>query len=99
MTATICGPISATCGASSSPTPSTPRTDRNAGKVLSHTELLTKVWGPEYRDDRDYLWAYIRHLRRKLEPDAEHPTYRSERGQGAVAYRAADQGVGPRIPR
>ncbi len=47
----------------------------NAGKVLSHTELLTQVWGPEYRDDRDYLWAYVRHLRRKLEPDAEHPVY------------------------
>jgi DNA-binding response OmpR family regulator len=47
----------------------------NAGKVLSHTELLTKVWGPEYRDDRDYLWAYVRHLRRKLEPDPEHPKH------------------------
>ncbi len=57
----------------------------NAGKVLSHTELLTKVWGPEYRDDRDYLWAYIRHLRRKLEPDAEHPTHiLSEPGYGHV---------------
>jgi DNA-binding response OmpR family regulator len=57
----------------------------NAGKVLSHTELLTKVWGPEYRDDRDYLWAYVRHLRRKLEPDPERPTHiRSEPGFGYV---------------
>jgi two-component system, OmpR family, KDP operon response regulator KdpE len=57
----------------------------NAGKVLSHTELLTSVWGPEYRDDRDYLWAYVRHLRRKLEPDAEHPRYiLSEPGYGYV---------------
>jgi len=47
----------------------------NAGKVLSHTDLLTRVWGPEYRDDRDYLWAYVRHLRRKLEPDPEHPKH------------------------
>ena len=47
----------------------------NAGKVLSHTDLLTKVWGPEYRDDRDYLWAYVRHLRRKLERDPEHPVH------------------------
>jgi len=46
----------------------------NAGKVLSHTDLLTQVWGPEYRDDREYLWAYVRHLRRKLETDPEHPT-------------------------
>jgi two-component system KDP operon response regulator KdpE len=57
----------------------------NAGKVLSHTELLTKVWGPEYRDDRDYLWAYVRHLRRKLEPDPERPVHiRSEPGFGYV---------------
>lgn len=57
----------------------------NAGKVLSHTELLTSVWGPEYRDDRDYLWAYVRHLRRKLEPDAEHPKrILSEPGYGYV---------------
>jgi DNA-binding response OmpR family regulator len=47
----------------------------DAGKVLSHTDLLTRVWGPEYRDDRDYLWAYVRHLRRKLEPDPEHPVH------------------------
>lgn len=47
----------------------------NAGKVLSHTELLTTVWGSEYRDDRDYLWAYVRHLRRKLERDSEHPVH------------------------
>jgi DNA-binding response OmpR family regulator len=58
---------------------------QNAGKVLSHTELLTKVWGPEYRDDRDYLFAYVRRLRRKLEQDPEHPSLiRSEIGFGYV---------------
>ena len=46
---------------------------QNAGKTLSHTELLTRVWGSEYRDDRDYLFAYVRRLRRKLEADPEHP--------------------------
>ena len=55
------------------------------GKVLSHTELLTKVWGAEYRDDRDYLFAYIHHLRRKLEPNPEQPVYiRSKPGFGYV---------------
>jgi DNA-binding response OmpR family regulator len=55
----------------------------HVGKVLSHTELLTQVWGPEYHDDREYLWAYIRHLRRKLEADPEHPRYLlSEPGVG-----------------
>jgi DNA-binding response OmpR family regulator len=57
----------------------------NAGKVLSHTDLLTKVWGPEYRDDREYLWAYIRHLRRKLEADPDRPVHiLSEPGVGYV---------------
>jgi DNA-binding response OmpR family regulator len=57
----------------------------NAGKVLSHTELLTKVWGPEYRDDRDYLWAYVRHLRRKLERNPDKPVHiLSEPGVGYV---------------
>src|SRR5262249_53572330 len=55
------------------------------GKVLSHTELLTKVWGPEYRDDRDYLWAYVRHLRRKLEANPDSPKrILSEPGYGYV---------------
>jgi len=48
---------------------------KNANCVLLHRDLLTRVWGPEYRDDIDYLRAYIRHLRRKLEPDPANPCY------------------------
>jgi two-component system KDP operon response regulator KdpE len=48
---------------------------RSAGKVLTHTVLLQRVWGPEYRDESDYLWAYVRRLRRKLEADPEHPRH------------------------
>ena len=48
---------------------------RSAGKVLGHLALLQRVWGPEYGDETDYLWAYIRRLRRKLEPDPDHPRY------------------------
>lgn len=44
-------------------------------QVLLHAQLLTAVWGPEYRDDLDYLRAYIRYLRRKLEPDPANPRY------------------------
>lgn len=47
----------------------------NANKVLLHQDLLTAVWGPEYRDDIDYLRAYIRHLRRKVEEDPANPRY------------------------
>jgi two-component system, OmpR family, KDP operon response regulator KdpE len=38
----------------------------NAGKVVLHGELLTKVWGPEYRDDLQYLRVWISRVRRKL---------------------------------
>lgn len=60
---------------------------RSAGKVLTHTVLLQRVWGPEYRDESDYLWAYVRRLRRKLEPDPEHP--RSLLTEPGVGYRLA----------
>jgi two-component system KDP operon response regulator KdpE len=47
----------------------------NAGRVLTHRALLQAVWGPEYGDETEYLWAYIRRLRRKIEPDASNPRY------------------------
>ena len=47
----------------------------NAGKVLTHTYLLDKVWGQEYRDDTQYLHVFIRRLRSKLEPDPLNPAY------------------------
>lgn len=42
-------------------------------QVMLHEQLLTAVWGPEYRDDLEYLRAYIRYLRQKLEPDPANP--------------------------
>ncbi len=47
----------------------------NAGRVLLHRELLTRVWGAEYQDDLEYLRAYIRHLRQKIEEDPNQPKY------------------------
>ncbi len=47
---------------------------RNSGKVLTHRTLLNGVWGPEYGQETEYLWAYIRRLRKKLEPDPAHAT-------------------------
>lgn len=44
-------------------------------QVMEHARLLAAVWGPEYRDDVDYLRAYVRYLRRKLERDPAHPRY------------------------
>jgi DNA-binding response OmpR family regulator len=47
----------------------------NANRVMLHQDLLTEVWGPEYRDDVDYLRAYVRYLRRKLEAEPSNPQY------------------------
>lgn len=47
----------------------------NSNRVMLHRDLLTEVWGPEYRDDIDYLRAYIHYLRRKLEADPSHPRH------------------------
>jgi len=47
----------------------------NADCVMLHQQLLSAVWGPEYVNDVDYLRAYIRYLRRKIEPDPAKPRY------------------------
>ena len=47
----------------------------NEGVVLTHSQLLNKVWGPEYREEREYLRVFIGHLRAKLEPDPTKPRY------------------------
>ena len=47
----------------------------NAGKVLTHAHLLNKVWGPEYREDRQYLHVFVRRLRDKLETDPTNPRH------------------------
>jgi two-component system KDP operon response regulator KdpE len=47
----------------------------NAGHVLSHQQVLEKVWGWEYIDDVDYVRIYISHLRQKIESDTSRPKY------------------------
>jgi DNA-binding response OmpR family regulator len=61
---------------------------QNAGWVISHDQLLTKVWGYEYRDEPHYVRLYINYLRKKLEEDPSNPKYiLTERG---VGYRFVD---------
>ena len=61
---------------------------QNAGWVISHDQLLTKVWGYEYRDEPHYVRLYINYLRKKLEEDPANPKYiLTERG---VGYRFVD---------
>ncbi|HEY5984282.1 MAG TPA: response regulator transcription factor [Anaerolineales bacterium] len=61
---------------------------QNAGWVVSHDQLLQKVWGYEYRDEPHYVRLYINYLRQKLEKDPSDPHYiLTERG---VGYRFVD---------
>ncbi|MBT3314693.1 MAG: response regulator transcription factor [Anaerolineae bacterium] len=61
---------------------------QNAGWVVTHDQLLTKVWGYEYRDEPHYVRLYINYLRKKLEEDPANPKYiLTERG---VGYRFVD---------
>ncbi len=58
----------------------------NAGKVVTHQQILREVWGPANTDDIQYLRVLMRQLRQKLEPDAA--------GQQLIA---TEQGVGYRL--
>jgi DNA-binding response OmpR family regulator len=46
---------------------------RNAGKLMTYSELLTKVWGPEYRDDVQILRTWVSRLRQKIEREPGQP--------------------------
>jgi len=60
----------------------------NAGWLMTHEMLLSKVWGYAYRDDTHLLRVYITYLRKKIEPDPSHPRYIfTERG---IGYRFVD---------
>ncbi len=47
----------------------------NAGKVLTYTHLLRKVWGSDYADEREYLHVFVSRLRAKLETDPKKPRH------------------------
>ena len=61
---------------------------QNAGWVMTYDQLLSKVWGYEYRDEPHYVRLYVNYLRQKLEKDPANPVYiLTERG---VGYRFVD---------
>jgi two-component system KDP operon response regulator KdpE len=63
---------------------------RHAGKVLTHQQILTAVWGPGHASDTQYLRVYIGHLRQKIEARPDEPKLiMTEPG---VGYRIADEG-------
>jgi two-component system KDP operon response regulator KdpE len=61
---------------------------KNAGWVMTYDQILSKVWGYEYRDEPHYVRLYVNYLRQKLEKDPANPQYiLTERG---VGYRFID---------
>ncbi len=61
----------------------------NRGWLVSHEELLRKVWGPDYVSDKSFVKLYIRYLRQKIEKEPSHPQLiLTERG---VGYRFSTQ--------
>jgi DNA-binding response OmpR family regulator len=46
---------------------------QNAGKLMLYSDLLTRIWGPEYRDDVQILRTWISRLREKIESESDSP--------------------------
>ncbi len=63
---------------------------RGAGRVFTPADLLTRVWGAEYRDQGEILRTNIYRLRQKLETDPRHPRYL--RTRNGVGYFFASDG-------
>jgi len=61
---------------------------QNAGWVISHDQILAKVWGYEYRDEPHYVRLYVNYLRQKLEEDPSNPKYILT--ESGVGYRFVD---------
>jgi two-component system KDP operon response regulator KdpE len=47
----------------------------HAGRAVTYGKVLTQVWGPEYRQEVDYLRTFVRQLRKKIEDDPANPKY------------------------
>ena len=57
----------------------------NAGRVLTHRQILREVWGPAHVEHEHYVRVHMGHLRRKVEDDPAQPRYLVT--ETAVGYR------------
>jgi two-component system KDP operon response regulator KdpE len=64
---------------------------RHPGKVLTHRQILTAVWGPAHTEDTQYLRVYVGHLRQKVEDDPGEPKIIVT--ESGIGYRIAADGV------
>jgi len=63
----------------------------HAGSSLTHARLLSAVWGPEYRDEVEYLRTFMGQLRKKLGDDAAHPKYLVTDSHVGYRFNGSDQ--------
>ena len=61
---------------------------RNAGRVLTHRQILQVVWGGQYADEVDYVWTYVRRIRHRIESNPSRP-----------CFVLTEPGVGYRVPQ
>ena len=61
---------------------------RNAGRVVTHRQILSAVWGPAHTEDTQYLRVFIGQLRAKIERDPTSPKIVTT--EPGVGYRAAE---------
>jgi two-component system, OmpR family, KDP operon response regulator KdpE len=66
---------------------------QNAGRVVTHQQILREVWGPAHVEDTQYLRVYIGQLRHKLEPNPDEPRYLLT--EPGVGYRLRDEEPAP----
>ncbi|MBK6516989.1 MAG: response regulator [Polyangiaceae bacterium] len=64
---------------------------KNAGKVLTHRQILREVWGPEHASDTHYVRVHMAELRKKIEVDPAHPRWLVT--EPAVGYRLREGGA------
>jgi len=69
----------------------------NAGRVLTHNQILQRVWGPAYQGETELVRAFIRNLHRKLGDDARNPRYVFTEPQVCYRMPAPLTGLLPRL--
>lgn len=67
---------------------------QNAGRVLTHRQILAEVWGPGHAEQTHYLRVYMAQLRRKIESDSARPKLLVT--EPGVGYRLRDASAGTR---
>ena len=58
---------------------------QHAGMALTHETLLERVWGPAYNQEVEFIWVYVRRLRRKIELDPAHSSFSPCRASAIAA--------------